>query len=275
MKHTISILLAAAAILTVLTGCRAAGKQSATVSENENGTVLTVRIVNQSAVNLHSIAASYSANGETLGSKVCDRIEGNAAPVEYEFEFLPDELPADPMDTFRLDVFATEKAGADYSACGSATIESPQTGTVYTLTLSGDSLPGLALFSEEKTVVTSSPVEAEPSDLSADSLVGPWHLADDTDLEALSEVFPGAAEFGSGMEIRSDGGISWYIGADGATGTYTAEGNTLTAQVAGELDGAAYHITLTRPEAEKLAMTFKDTALVWVSGDGGSLRGED
>ena len=103
MKHTISILLAAAAILTVLTGCRAAGKQSATVSENENGTVLTVRIVNQSAVNLHSIAASYSANGETLGSKVCDRIEGNAAPVEYEFEFLPDELPADPMDTFRLD----------------------------------------------------------------------------------------------------------------------------------------------------------------------------
>ena len=155
MKHTISIMLAAV-ILTVLTGCGAVGKQSATVSENEKGTVLTVRIVNQSAVNLHGIAASYSVNGEALGSKVCERIEGNAAPVEYEFDFLPDELPADPMDTFRLDVFAAEKAGENYAACGSATIKNPQTWTVYTLTLSGDSLPGLSLSSTEKAVVVTS-----------------------------------------------------------------------------------------------------------------------
>ena len=36
--------------------------------ENEKETVLTVRIVNQSAVNLYSIAVSYSVNDETLGS---------------------------------------------------------------------------------------------------------------------------------------------------------------------------------------------------------------
>ena len=108
-----------------------------------------------------------------------------------------------------------------------------------------------------------------------DSLVGPWHLVDDTDLETLSEVFPGAAEFGSGMEIRSDGRISWYIGADGAMGTYVMEGNTLTADVTGELDGVAYRITLHQPESEKLVMTFKEIELVWTYGEGDSLRGED
>ena len=91
----------------------------------------------------------------------------------------------------------------------------------------------------------------------------------------LSEAFPGAAEFGSGMEIRSDGRISWYIGADGAMGTYIIEGNTLTADVTGELDSAVYRITLIQPEPEKLTMTFKDIELVWTYGDGGSLRGED
>ena len=234
-------MLTAAVILVVLTGCGAVGKQAATLPENEGKTVLTVRIVNQSAVDIHSIAASYSANGETLGSKVCDRMEGNTAPAEYEFEFLPNELPADPMDSFRLDVFAAAKAGADYSACGSAAIENPQTGTVYTLTLSGDSLPGLTLFSEEKTVVTSSPGKAEPSDFPADSFVGPWHLADNTDLETLSEVFPGAAEFGSRMEIRSDGNISWYIGADGAMGTYITGRRRLPYHAASAGAGKAGH----------------------------------
>ena len=108
-----------------------------------------------------------------------------------------------------------------------------------------------------------------------DSLVGPWHLADDTDMETLSEVFPGAGEFGSGMEIRSDGRISWYIGADVAMGTYIMEGGAMTADVTGELDSAAYRITLRQPEPEKLVMTFKGIDLVWTYGEGDSLRGED
>ena len=62
MMHTISIILTVAVILSVLTGCGAAGKQSSTIAENEKGTVLTIRIVNQSAVNLYSIAVSYSVN---------------------------------------------------------------------------------------------------------------------------------------------------------------------------------------------------------------------
>lgn len=275
MKHKISMILAVAVILSVLTGCGAAGKQASTVAESEKGIALTVRIINQSAVNLYGIAARCCVNDITLGSKVCEQINKNTGQVVYEFDFVPDELPTTSIDSFRLDVFAAEKAGEDFSDCGSAVINSPQPGGVYTLVLNGEKATALTLSTAEEVVEILPPALTAQTELSVDSLVGPWHLVDDTDLETLSEVFPGAAEFGSGMEIRSDGRISWYIGADGAMGTYVMEGNTLTADVTGELDGVAYRITLHQPEPEKLVMTFKDTELVWMYGDGGSFRGED
>ena len=274
MKHTISIILTVGVILSLLTGCGEAGKQALTVAESEEGTVLTVRIVNHSAVNLYGIAVSYSANGETLGSKVCERIDTNAGQVVYEFDFVPDELPIAPIDSFRLDVFAAEQAGENFSDCGSAVIKSPQLGGVYTLALNGEEAAALTLSTAERDVEIFAPVQAQ-TELSVDSLVGPWHLADDTDMETLSEVFPGAAEFGSGMEIRSDGRISWTIGADGAMGTYIMEGGAMTADVTGELDSAAYRITLRQPEPEKLVMAFKGIDLVWTYGEGDSLRGGD
>lgn len=275
MKHKISMILAAAVILSVLTGCGAAGKQASTIAESEKGIALTVRIVNQSAVNLYGIAARCCVNDITLGSKVCEQINKNTGQVVYEFDFVPDELPTTSIDSFRLDVFAAEKAGEDFSDCGSAVINSPQPGGVYTLVLNGEKATALTLSTAEEVVEILPPALTAQTELSVDSLVGPWHLVDDTDLETLSEVFPGAAEFGSGMEIRSDGNISWYIGADGAMGTYVMEGNTLTADVTGELDGTAYRITLRQPEPEKLAMTFKEIELVWTYGEGDSLRGKD
>ena len=125
MKHKISIILTAAVILSVLTGCGTAGKHSSTIAEHKEGSVLTVRIVNQSAVNLYGIAASYSANGETLGSKASERIDKDTEQAVYEFSFVQDELPTAVIDTFQLDVFAAEKAGEDYSECGSAVIKRP------------------------------------------------------------------------------------------------------------------------------------------------------
>ena len=236
MKHKNLIILTMVIILSLLTGCGEVGKQASTVAEGEEGTVLTVRIDNQSAVNLYGIAASYSANGETLGSKVCEQIDKNAEQVVYEFDFVPDELPIAPIDSFRLDVFAAEQAGEDFSDCGSAVIKSPQLGGVYTLALNGEEAAALTLSTAERDVEIFAPVQAQ-TELSVDSLVGPWHLADDTDMETLSEVFPGAGEFGSGMEIRSDGRISWYIGADGAMGSYIIEGNTLIRAVGGRDQG--------------------------------------
>ena len=143
MKHKMSIILATAVILSVLTSCGAAGKQAST---------LTVCVVNQSAVNLYDIAVSYSANGETLGSKVCERIDKKGEQAVYKFSFVQDELPAAPIGTFRLDVFAAEKAGEDYSGCGSAVIKSPQPGDVYTLALNGEDAAALTLSTAERNV---------------------------------------------------------------------------------------------------------------------------
>ena len=146
------MILTAVIILSVLTGCGAAGKQASTITENEEGTIWTVRIVNQSPVSLYGIAVSYSANGETLGSKACDQIRVEADQTVYEFNFVRNELPTASIDSFRLDVFAAEKAGEDYSDCGSAVIKSPQTGVVYTLTLNGDAVTALTLSTEEQDI---------------------------------------------------------------------------------------------------------------------------
>ena len=173
MKHTIAIILTAAVILSALSGCGAAGQQASTMAENEEQTVLTVRIVNQSAVNLYGIAASYSANGEILGSKVCEQIKGEADHTVYEFSFVPDELPMAPIDSFRLDVFAAEKAGEDFSDCGSAVIKSPQPGGVYTLALNGEEATALTLSTAEQDVEIIASERAAQTELSVDSLVGP------------------------------------------------------------------------------------------------------
>ncbi len=157
MKHIISILLTAVIILSVLTGCSVAGKHASTAAKSEEGSVLTVRIVNHSAVNLYSIAVSYSANGKTLGSKVCEQIKGETDQTVYELNFVPDELPTAPLDSFRLDVFAAEKAGEDFSDCGSAVIKSPQPGVIYTLDLNGEELAALTLSTADRDIEINSP----------------------------------------------------------------------------------------------------------------------
>ncbi len=141
-----------AVILSVLSGCGAAGKQASTIAENEEKSGLTVRIVNQSAVNMYSIAVSYSANGETLGSKVCERIDKKAGEAVYEFSFGPDELPAAPVDIFLLEVLAAEKTGKNFSSCGSAVIKSPQPGAAYSLALAGEVAATLTLSTAEQDI---------------------------------------------------------------------------------------------------------------------------
>ena len=58
-------------------------------------------------------------------------------------------------------------------------------------------------------------------------LIGPWHLdSEQNNLAAFADsldLFPGYGEWGAGMEIRSNGQMSWYIGAESWHGTYTVE----------------------------------------------------
>ena len=152
MKHKIIMILAAVIILSVLTGCGAAEKQESAIAGSEKESILTVRIVSQSSLNLYGIAVSYSVNGETLGSKACERNDKKAEQTVYEFCFVPEEHSAAPIEVFRLDVFAAEKAGEDFVPCGSAVIKSPQPGAVYTLALNGEDAAALTLSAAERDV---------------------------------------------------------------------------------------------------------------------------
>lgn len=150
MNKAISILLAVFMLLALMTGCAASGKQASAVAENEGGEALTVRIANRSGTDAFDVAASYYANGILLGSRSCVRVGGGDAKAEaYEFVFPAEELPVESLASFRIDIFAAENAGEDYIACGSAEIQAPKIGGVYTLALNGDFASGLYLSADE------------------------------------------------------------------------------------------------------------------------------
>lgn len=71
-------------------------------------------------------------------------------------------------------------------------------------------------------------------------LVGPWRLdSKKNDLAAFSDsqnLFPGYGEWGASMEIRSNGQMSWYIGAEGWHGIYAVRDGVLHAQLTSDLE---------------------------------------
>ena len=114
-----------------------------------------------------------------------------------------------------------------------------------------------------------------------DDLTGPWHL--DTyrnDLSDFSCLFAGYAEFGATMEIRSNGQISWYIGAKGGAGTYSVNGSLLTAELTETVDNQPMttEFDILRDGDEIYLGMHADNGIVfWNWGDDGStdLSGED
>lgn len=105
-------------------------------------------------------------------------------------------------------------------------------------------------------------------------LVGPWHLdSEKNDLTAFADsldLFPGYAEWGASMEIRSDGQMSWYIGAEGWHGTYTLENGVIRAQLTSDSEQSTrlwdFRIA-TGNETAELEMDYEDMTIYWVYGD--------
>lgn len=105
-------------------------------------------------------------------------------------------------------------------------------------------------------------------------IVGPWHLDDEkNDLSAFEDsldLFPGYGEWGASMEIRSNGQMSWYIGAEGWHGTYTLEDGAIHAQLTSDLEESTqlweFRITEEEGKAE-LEMDYQDMTIYWVYGD--------
>lgn len=122
--------------------------------------------------------------------------------------------------------------------------------------------------SEETTEAAEEPVQLDYE------LIGPWHLdGSKNDLAAFAdslELFPGYGEWGASMEIRGNGEMSWYIGAEGWYGTYRVDGNTLHAFLTSNLDQATqnWELRITSENGTAgLEMDYQDMTIYWVYGD--------
>lgn len=105
-------------------------------------------------------------------------------------------------------------------------------------------------------------------------LAGPWHLdSEKNDLAAFADsldLFPGYGEWGASMEIRSDGQMNWYIGAEGWHGTHILEDGMIHAQLTSDLEQSTqlwdFRIAAENGVAE-LEMDYQDMTIYWVYGD--------
>ena len=105
-------------------------------------------------------------------------------------------------------------------------------------------------------------------------LIGPWHLdSEKNDLAAFADsldLFPGYGEWGASMEIRSNGQMSWYIGAESWHGTYTVENGVIHAQLTSDLEQSTqswdFRITAEK-EAAELEMAYQGMTIYWAYGD--------
>ena len=118
--------------------------------------------------------------------------------------------------------------------------------------------------------------EAQPEKTPWESsdLAGPWHLdSGKNDLAAFADsldLFPGYGEWGASMEIRSNGQMSWYIGAEGWHGTYTVENGVLHAQLTSDSEQSTrswdFRISA-ESETVMLEMDYEDMTVYWAYGD--------
>lgn len=125
------------------------------------------------------------------------------------------------------------------------------------------------------TAVTEPPIIAEPipettqsKALDPSDLVGPWYLdTGKNDLKALRVLFGSSMASGTGMEIRSNGQISFSIGAGaGGAGTYTVEGNTLVSRLVSfaESDEQEFRFEVTEENGKTYIMqNIYDTTVYW------------
>lgn len=152
----------------------------------------------------------------------------------------------------------------------------------YTISVAGKKASGSIHIDVVRTSEATEPMETtEPETVAvtAEELVGPWHLEPGENDEAtINEAFPGAMEFGNNMEITGDGRICWYIGAEGGSGTYTLDGGSLRAETTSDLDGSAMTLDLKAEREEEnllLIMEVKGLSLRWSQSEGETGRGEE
>ena len=121
------------------------------------------------------------------------------------------------------------------------------------------------------------PEHNPPDAVTADDLVGSWHLAEEEkDNATAMEAIPGAMELGSSVEITSDGHISWHIGADGGIGTYSLSGNILSSDLTNDFEGSSMKMEFTAEKTDGVLFLYtgyKGLLLCWSRGEGETGKG--
>lgn len=113
--------------------------------------------------------------------------------------------------------------------------------------------------------------ESSNTEVQAVDFVGPWHLdKEKTNISAIDsawETFPGYGEWGASMEIRSNGQMSWYIGAVGGSGIYTVEGDVLHAELTDSMEQKEVTMDFLIIGKDAIKMMYADTEIIWAYGD--------
>ena len=236
--------------------------------EEQKELSFTLDIKNDTSVKLYSAAISWYVDGEMVGSRGALDAADNYLLLPGQViscKFLADDFPDGKPSEVKIDVFVKEDPGdTDFVSCGTAIIPSPVYGQDYPVRLVEDEKYSLISGDESLCLVETQTAESI-------DLTGPWHLdSEKNNLDAITaawETFPGFGEWGAGMEIRSKGQMSWYIGAVGGSGTYTIEGDILHAELVDSMEQKEMSMDFTIMGAEELKMTYADMQFIWAYGD--------
>ena len=247
------IVITVCALLLSLVGCASGSAFDGSSAKNADSYHLDVKTMN--GTDTHTLELKQ---GDTL------KIQFEVAKGSLEMKI----TAPDGTAIYQGDGTATE-----------FTVEAPMDG-VYPIVVVGQKAEGSIHVDVERSPEAVEPEETqkpEPATLTAEDLVGPWHLAEDAkDNPTAIEAIPGAMEFGSSMEITGDGHISWYIGADGGTGTYSLSKNVLSADMTNDFDGTSMKMEFTAEETGGVTFLYteyKGLLLCWSQGEGETGKG--
>ncbi len=247
------IVITVCALLLSLVGCASGSAFDGSSAKNADSYHLDVKTMN--GTDTHTLELKQ---GDTL------KIQFEVAKGSLEMKI----TAPDGTAIYQGDGTATE-----------FTVEAPMDG-VYPIVVVGQKAEGSIHVDVQRTPEAVEPEETqkpEPATLTAEDLVGPWHLAEDAkDNPTAIEAIPGAMEFGSSMEITGDGHISWYIGADGGTGTYSLSKNVLSADMTNDFDGTSMKMEFTAEETGGVTFLYteyKGLLLCWSQGEGETGKG--
>lgn len=244
-----------------------------TKAEGNDG--ITINIKNEAAEQLKSIGITYCIGEEALGTLGVEHADGSPLGNDgLAFILTKEDIPdGTDLSKFRMEVSVTDAEGQTYDVCTLAFV--PEFGEEYHFLLKSED-GSYSLRMVQNGVEINFPEGEIPEEAGSIDLTGPWHLDEEkNDLTAFQDIFPAYAEFGASMEIKSNGQIDWYIGAEGGSGTYTQEGDALTVNMTGDVSGQPETVTLLvipYGEAVYLMMDCNDTAVFWAYGDSGELN---